>query len=546
MKKEMWFGLVIILYLLVIVSGLFLPIVVNAAKYAQVGREILDNQDWINLTVGRDPYDQKPPLLFWIAALVFKFSGISIVVYKTAVILISLGGIFGTYKLAELFYGKNTAMLSAAFFATSLGYLHFHNDIHTDTLLIVPVILSVWQFAAYFKFRKNIHFYAGAFFAGLGMLTKGPVSLVVIGGAVGLHLLFTRNFKDIFHYRWLIALPIVLILTMPALWGLYNHFGTEGIKFYFWTNNAGRITGSYAGHNTDPFFYIHTTLYMMAPWAIFCFVGLYYQIREKVRQKWKYTVDDEFYTLGGLLFFLLISSVAKAKNPHYEMVVLPFWAIIGARWAILIFESNRIKIQKVLNSIHLFLSIVMVIEAYTFLLYIFPEKQIWIWLVIILLTAAFIYALRMKNSLVRQLSYLLISCSLLLFTVNTNILTHLSNYQSSLEACRVFNREADGRAKLHIFTEDARTWEIFLYSKNYGRYMVTANDFKRVSPPVNDWLYTTREGLKLLSEMHIRVDTVRVLKHNKMTKTSIKLLNPKTRESKLQKRYLVKILKKSF
>jgi hypothetical protein len=188
----------------------------------------------------------------------------------------------------------------------------------------------------------------------------------------------------------------------------------------------------------------------------------------------------------------------------------------------------------------------MIVVAYIFLLYIFPENQIWIWLVIVLLTAAFIYALRMKNKLVRQLSYLLISCSLLLFTLNTNILPHLSSYQSSFEACRVFNREADDRSRLHIFTEDARTWEIFLYSKQYGRYMVTADDFKRVSPPVNDWLYTTREGLKLLSEMHVRIDTVRVLKHNNMTTMSVKLLNPKTRESKLKKRYLVKILKKSF
>ncbi len=544
MKKEKWFLLLIIMYLLINIPGLFIPIIVNAAKYAQIGREILDNRDWINLTIGHDAYDQKPPLLFWIAAVVFRFFGTSVIAYKAVVLLISLAGLYGTYRLAELFYGKNTGLLAVAFLATSLGYIHFHNDIHTDTLLIVPVILSIWQYAAYFKFHKEYHFYLGSVFAGLGMLTKGPVSIVVIGSAVGLHLLFTKSFKDIFNYRWLIALSIVFLLTIPALLGLYNQFGMEGIKFFFWTNNAGRITGSYAGHSTDPTFYIHTTLYMVLPWSILCFIGLYHQIREKIRQKWKYTAGDEFYTLGGLLFYLLISSAAKAKNPHYEMVVLPFLAIIGARWTIVIVEKGWSKTQKVLGSIHLFIAIIMIILAYTFVIYVFPEKQVWIWIVIIALTGIFIYSLTWKSGMVKQLTYLLFSSSILLFTLNTNILPHMSKYQSSFEACRIFNQKADDRAKLHIFTSNARYWEIFLYAKNYGRYMITADDFKRVSPPANDWLYTTDEGLALLSEMQVPVDTVSTLPHNSMTHLSIKILNQATRASKLQDRYLVKIREK--
>jgi hypothetical protein len=38
------------------------------------------------------------------------------------------------------------------------------------------------------------------------------------------------------------------------------------LLFYFWTNNAGRITGSYIGNNSiDPFFYFHTLLYIFLP-----------------------------------------------------------------------------------------------------------------------------------------------------------------------------------------------------------------------------------------------------------------------------------------
>lgn len=72
------FWLITILLLLVVTGlSLDLPMVVNAAKYAQVSREILDNGDWINLTIAGDPYDQKPPLMFWIGALFFSILGVS-------------------------------------------------------------------------------------------------------------------------------------------------------------------------------------------------------------------------------------------------------------------------------------------------------------------------------------------------------------------------------------------------------------------------------------------------------------------------------------
>ncbi len=544
MKKEKWLLLGILLYLLVNIAGLFVPIVINAAKYAQIGREMLDNGNWINLTIGEEAYDQKPPLLFWIAALVFQVSGISIITYKATILIISLAGVYGTFKLASLLYDKRTGLLAAFMWGTCLGYVHFHNDIHTDTLLVVPVVLAIWQYAAYFKENNNYQFYLGTIFTGLGMLTKGPVAIVIIGAAVGLHLLLTCNFKAIFNYRWLIAVPIVLILILPALWGLYNQFGMEGIKFYFWTNNFGRISGSYAGHNTDLFFYLHTTLYMIAPWAAFGLVGTFLQIREKVQKRRHFTGEDEFYTLGAILVFLLINSLAKAKNPHYELVILPLISILAAHWAYMIFEkTNFAKLRKILGLIHLFTGSFLMVFAGIFLIIVFPEKRIWIWLIIILLAGAFFYVLTWKNSLNKQLTYLVLAISVFLFTLNTTILPALSKYQSSFEACSIFNEKAKPGEKLHIFTQESRYWEIFLYSKNYGRYMITSEDFKRINPPANDWLFTGREGIKQLTEMKVPVDTMGVFRHNSMTRLPLKFLNPKTRESKLKVRYLLKLRK---
>lgn len=542
MKKLAWLLPLIVICLLVNVSGVLNPLVVNAAKYAQVGREILHNHDWVNMTIGHEPYEQKPPLLFWIGATAFSLFGVSGAIYKATVLLIALIGAFATFKLGELLYDRLTGKLAAFFWVTSLGFVHFHSDIHTDTLLAVPVMLAIWQFAAYFKYKKEYNFYLGAVFVGLAMLTKGPVGMVIPGAAVGTHLLLTRNFKGIFNYRWLLAIPIVFIVILPALIGLFQHFGIEGLKFYFWTNNVGRVTGSYKGSNSDPFFYIHTSLYMLAPWMIFAFVGLVLQLREKIVNRKSPAENNEYYTLGGLLFYLVIASIAKQKNPHYEMAVLPLFLLIGARWAVLIYEeTNFRKLKKVVSWIHLFIGVILVAAVYPFLLYFFLDGQMWVWAVVVILTGFFLYSISWKNSLHRQLTSLFLAISIFMFTLNAHILPNLAKYHSPLEACKLFNEQAKDGAELHIFTEKARYWGIFFYSKNYGRYLITEDDLRAANLPAGDWLYTTAEGIASLDRMKVSYEMIEEMDHRSLSRISMKFINPKTRASKTEKLYLVRL-----
>ncbi|MGB4540631.1 MAG: glycosyltransferase family 39 protein, partial [Prolixibacteraceae bacterium] len=220
------FWLITILLLLVVTGlSLDLPMVVNAAKYAQVSREILDNGDWINLTIAGDPYDQKPPLMFWIGALFFSILGVSTPVWKLSLLLVSGVGIYSTYRLGKLLYDETTGRLAALFWATSLGFLYFHNDIHIDTLLADTITFSIWQLAAFFKSKKPAHFYLGMAGAGLSMLAKGPVGLAIPAFSTGFHLIMHKKWKEILHPRWIAGTLIIAILIIPALVGLLNQFG---------------------------------------------------------------------------------------------------------------------------------------------------------------------------------------------------------------------------------------------------------------------------------------------------------------------------------
>ncbi len=52
--------------------GLFVDLTGDAGKYGAIARHIIESGDWINLKIHGESYDQKPPLLFWLAALGFK------------------------------------------------------------------------------------------------------------------------------------------------------------------------------------------------------------------------------------------------------------------------------------------------------------------------------------------------------------------------------------------------------------------------------------------------------------------------------------------
>lgn len=525
--------------ILISITGLPVELISNAAKYAQVSREILTNQDWINLTIAEAPYDQKPPLLFWAGAFSFQLFGFSIVAYKLAVILISLLGIFSTYKLGKLLYGKETGLLATAFWITSVAYLHFHNDIHTDTLLTTFVVFSVWQFALFFRNRKWHQFVWGSVGIGLAMLTKGPVGMAIPAFAIGADLLLHKRFKDIFNLRWLAAILIVGIIISPALIGLVNQFGAEGIIFYFWTNNMGRITGSYVGSNTDPTFYIHTALYVLAPWTFFAFTAIVLEIKELIKTKAK---SKEFLTIGAILLYLIILSIAKQKNPHYMLAVVPFIFILSAKWALKVLNSDKTsKLKRFVFSANRVLAIILIFLSLVFTTWFYPETTIFYWIFSGILLIVFFFLFFRPTGLKKQIVMLTISAVFLLFSLNTSILPSMLQYQSSIDASRYFNQHAPENATLNIYGPGARYWELFLYSKNPGRYLLEKEDFQNYERKETGWYFTNSEGLEELREMEKNVIVEKIFQHKTVTRQSLPFLNPKTREQHFKHLILARI-----
>lgn len=543
-KNKIVFWIVIVsLFLFVVVSSLKVPLVVNAAKYAEVSREMVSNRDWIDLTIAGDAYDQKPPMLFWIGAASYSLFGFSVIAYKLAVIVCSLLGFFSIYRLGKLLYDTKTAQLAVILWGTSLAYLHFNNDIHTDTLLASFVVFTVWQFWAYLKYRKWHQFLLGSVGVGLSMLTKGPVGALIPVAVVGVELLVQRQWKDIFHWRWLLTVVIVGVVISPALIGLLNQFGLEGIKFYFWTNNVGRVTGSYKGSGADYTFYLHTSLYLLLPWSIFLVVAFFKEIQQAVQTRLRKGEKQDLSILAGILFFCAILSVAKQQNPHYILSAVPLMFLLTAKWTVVLFErQNNERFQKIVGVIHKFVAVVIMAFLLLITLYVYPEKRLFYWLIYGLLALGVFYFVFQHLTLRKQILMLALASSSLMFTVNVSMYPSMMQYHTSYDAAKTFNENAPESRTLSIFKSDARYWNIFLYSKSPGRYIITQDELGYFSGKHGDWIYTSEDGYQEIEQFGLKTKVVKVYqRHRSITGQSIRFLNPKTRASRFRKMYLLEL-----
>jgi len=533
----------IISVLVVVLTGMFVPVIENACKYAQVSREILDNRDWINLTIAHAPYGQKPPLLFWLGAVFYSFFGVSLFAFKFPVWIISLVGIFSTYRLAKFLYTREVGMLAAFLWATSLGYFHFHNDIHSDTVLVNFVILAIWQFAAFFRFRKWHQFVVGSAAIGLAMLAKGPIGLAIPMAALGIDLLVHRKGKEIFHVRWLLAFLIAGIVLSPALIGLFNQFGMKGLKFYFWTNNIGRITGSYQSSGSSLFVYFHNLILLSLPWFMFVYPALILEIRKYILQiihKQKPGKTDEFITMGGFLVTFGVLTVASQKNPHYLMSVMPLAMIISAKWILGIFRSNRFKkLKKAITGINYVFPVFITVLVFLVMILIVSEKRAWLWIFFLAGTGVLFLVYWRFHGLKKQIYILLVVQVLFFVSFDLSIFPSLLDHYSTFKACRIFNKEADPEDQLHSYR--LRYWTIFYYSKNYGEWITEDERLKEISTREGTWIFTDGPGLNALNQWGIPYTLRGEFTHQNIKEQTAALLLPGSHNPNLHTHYLVEL-----
>ncbi|HKJ42332.1 MAG TPA: glycosyltransferase family 39 protein [Sunxiuqinia sp.] len=536
-KRFRWIFIVILVTALVsYFFGFFIDVTRDAGKYATVAKEIFQHGNFINLTIHGTPYDQKPPMLFWLGALGFSIGGISNFWFKFPVFLLTLFGFYSTYRLGKSMYNKNMGIIAAILLFFSLMYSLYSMDVHTDTPLQAWVAFALWQLYDFIKTRKTIHCFWGFTGIGLAMLSKGPIGMAIPAFAVVGQILLSRNFKSIRDYRWYLGVLWALVVASPALIGLYNQFGWNGIEFFFWKNNVGRLTGTYVGsNNTDYFFYAYNLAFMFLPWSLLFFSAAFMEFKQLIRNRFRST---EYFTLAGIWVFFIILSFSRSKLPNYMFILFPLFGILAAKWIdIALTKLNqyyrRLVITQTTITVLMWLGIVFLT------VYLFPPSTNLFWGLWVALIGLTFYVFRsVKSKAARLLLPSIIGFSALILYMNAVAFPFIFEHQGPPRAARIYNELAENGEKLYNY----RYWqyELFFYSEPEAIQIENGQQLKEVAHTSKAWIYTDEQGMKDLKNLHCQTDTIIKLNHLGLNRGG-KFIWPSKREQALQPYYLVQV-----
>src|SRR5690606_34751472 len=189
------------------------------------------------------------------------------------------------------------------------------------------------------------------------------------------HLLLTKDFKRFLDYRWYVGILIAMVVASPAIIGLMNQFGWEGLRFFFWDNMVGRITGSYVQAVNDPIYYVHNLLYQLFPWSILFFIAAFLEFRWLIKNRFK---SAEYFTLTGIWVYYIILNSASSQLPNYVFSIVPLMAVLLSKWIISVTEKAG-KQYHIFYNAQAVVVVLAWIALFVFTFYLFPAPEVWFW-----------------------------------------------------------------------------------------------------------------------------------------------------------------------
>lgn len=325
----------------------------DGALYAGIAKHMVQHHDYWNLFADGHDWLDKPHFPFWMAAISFQLFGFTTAAYKLPAILFVMIAAVYTYFFAKSLYDEKVARWAVCILLTAEHLVISNNDVRAEPYLTGLIIAAAYHLYKGQRSIFNYHILLGAGFTACAIMTKGLFALIPIGGAIAGHLAFTRQWRQLFHFRWLLAAVLIALFITPELYALYQQFdqhpeklvfgqhGVSGIRFFFWDSQFGRFmnTGPIKGEG-DPFFFFHTVLWAFLPWSILLYAAVVTFFRKR-------RTAVEYYCISAALLTFVLFSLSRFQLPHYLNIIFPFFAILTAHYVLSLEKTGGLKFYRI-------------------------------------------------------------------------------------------------------------------------------------------------------------------------------------------------------
>ena len=122
----------------------------------------------------RDAFDHKPPLVYFVFALLVKFFGSSVEAIRIPTLIYSLGTTIAFFFLAGIFWGTGWGLVAAFLYAVFSGGVLIEGAYsNTETFMVLPLILALIFFLKGEREKEEgIWFFWAGIFSGAALMFK--------------------------------------------------------------------------------------------------------------------------------------------------------------------------------------------------------------------------------------------------------------------------------------------------------------------------------------------------------------------------------------
>jgi len=203
------------------------------ARYSEMARIMVETGNWLTPQFNYDvPFWGKPPLSIWVTAISFKIFGINEFAARLPSIFVAICTLFISFYIAAQQWGKKTAWIAVTFLATNLLFFILSGAVLMDPVMTLGITLSMVSF--WLAMKQRGRYWGYLFFAGLsiGLMSKGPIAIVLTGIPIFLWLFLTDNWRHLWQRIPLIG-GSTLMIALSVPWYLMAEQATPGFLEYF-------------------------------------------------------------------------------------------------------------------------------------------------------------------------------------------------------------------------------------------------------------------------------------------------------------------------
>jgi len=336
-------------------------------RYAWIARNMAESGDWVTPRLYGQPWFEKPPLLYWTAALSFKLFGVSEASARLPSAISALLATLAVAWLACPVYGSAVARWLLLLLPTTVAMIGFSHAAATDmlfagTLTIAMVFSALLVGAAPLtppgSLTSSASFTSLLFgvFLGLAVLAKGPAAIVLSGGAVLLWAIFTKRWRDAFRCFHPVGIVAFCVTALPwyILCGRRN---PSFFRVFIIEHNFNRYLTPEFQHVQPLWFYLPVLLIAFLPWT----ATLVWAVARELRIFWK---DRRLSSLAVFLlswpcFCFLFFSASQSKLPGYLLPAIPPIGLLLAVSCLRLPSPD----QRVFRSLHVAVGLIAIASA---------------------------------------------------------------------------------------------------------------------------------------------------------------------------------------